>query len=419
MLFRMLKFLAIVAISFTSTAWALSLPEAVELALQNSNSFKQTEYDLQRAELSVTENRAAFLPSLDLLADYSYNQENPKVRTSEWDSGASLVLSENLYDHGVSLLNFQAAKDRRILAKLEYQREKSNTILRAAGLYLEVLKATAIEELQNKNTQQVEKVYKLITSQYRQGMRTRQDYLRFESQLQRSLISQTSAQLDTVRAKENLKVFLSLREMPLVFEDYKIRPPIPTASEIYEVARRRMRLSIRESEEGLAKVENRPRIDLVGKLGYGSDSYYQTGSSWNDNDRTFLTVGFVFRWNLWDWGQRSSVVKSEKVQTLKTESETAFDERDAYSTIVKLEEALKVIQKQYEITEKLLKVEQENYNVTERDLRQGQNNYLTYSTSLTDLISSQIQNIQTEYNLILARLDLGHRKGYLDENIIK
>ncbi|WP_413291036.1 TolC family protein [Bdellovibrio sp. HCB337] len=415
----MLKLLTIVVIFASSSAQALSLPEAVSLALQNSNTIKQSEYDLQRADLSVTQNRAAFLPSLDLTADYSYNQASPKTRQYEWDSAAALVLSENLYDHGVSILNFQASKDRRTLAQLDYQREKSSTILRTARLYFDVLKSLAIEDLQNKNTLQVEKVYKLISSQYRQGMRTRQDYLRFESQFQRSLISQTSAQLDSVRAKEDLKSFLSLREAPMVYENYRVRPPIPSASELYEVARKRLRLSVRESEEGLAKVENRPKIDLVAKLGYGSDSYYQNAGSWNDNDQTFLTAGVVFRWNLWDWGQRASVVKSERFLTLKTESETSQEERDALAAIVKLEQALKTIQLQYEITEKLLKVEQENYNATERDLRQGQNNYLTYSTSLSDLISSQIQNIQTEYNLILARLDLGHRKGYLDESIIK
>ncbi|MGZ3804931.1 MAG: TolC family protein, partial [Pseudobdellovibrionaceae bacterium] len=195
----MIKFFLLVFLS-SSSALALSLLEAVDLALQNSNAFKQSKYDLEKAELAVIQSRAAFLPSLDLTAGYSYNYENPRFLEYEWVSGASLALSQNIYDHGVSRLKYESAEGRRKLAQLDFKRVKSETIVQTARLYFEVLKTAFIEDLQDKNILQVEKVYKLISAQYKQGLRTRQDFLRFESQYQRALVSQTSAQLDALRA---------------------------------------------------------------------------------------------------------------------------------------------------------------------------------------------------------------------------
>ena len=405
---------------FLSDCWAFNLQEAVSLALARANLLQQSQADYDKSEAAVTQARAAFLPSLDVNTAFAYNGENPQTRTSDWDSSAGILLSENLFDHGVSLYNYDLSKASRKLARLEFQRQRSTAILTTIQLYFEVLRTQQVEELQNKNTEQVEKVYKLVNSQYRQGMKPRSDFLRFQSQYQRSVLAQTSAQLASLRAMQALKVYLDLKDTPGPLDHYLHRPSLPTSSEpIYEVEKRRINLEVRDFTEKLAKVEYFPQLNLYGKLGYGSDGFYQTGQSWNDRDKTFWTAGLTFTWNVWDWGKRSAAVQSAKLDTLKVESQSLFDERQALARIAELEQQLKIAQKQYEISESLLKIETQNYALVERDYKEGRSSYLDFSTSISDLLSAQTQKIQTEYQLILTIFELGHRKGYLDESTLK
>ncbi|WP_413944736.1 TolC family protein [Bdellovibrio sp. HCB-162] len=416
----MQRFLVLGMILFSFPAWSLTLPEAVDIALKKSSSLQQQSLELEKSELGVKQTRSAFLPSLDLTASYIYTKESPTQRDYDWDSNAAISLTENFYDHGLSYTNFKISKSRRALTELDYRREKSATILRTVQLYLDVLKAQKIEELQSKNTVQVEKVYNLVTAQYRQGVRPRQDFLRFESQYQRAILAQTSAQYDAVKAREDLKVHLDLSEVPAQVSDYQ-QKAFPSSSDvsIYETEKRSLVQELRRSEENLLKIENWPKLDLVGKLGYGSDSYFQTNTRWEDNDKTFWSVGVTFNWNLWDWGGRSSAVKASHLESFRQDVRTSFDEREAKSAIKKLYDQVKLIQRQYELAERLVKVETENFAFMERDFREGQTSFLNYSTSLSDLISVQIQKIQTEYNLIQTRLELEHRKGYLDEKSVQ
>ncbi|WP_413613475.1 TolC family protein [Bdellovibrio sp. HCB-110] len=401
-------------------AWSLTLPESVGIALQKSSVLKQQTLELEKSELSLKQSKSAFLPSLDLTASYIYNDENPNERTYDWDSSAAISVTENFYDHGLSLTNYKISKSRKALTELDYRREKSSTVLKTVQIYLEVLKTQKIEELQIKNMAQVEKVYNLVVSQYKQGLRTRQDFLRFEAQYQRAILAKASAEYDTMKAREDLKVYLDLPETPVQLSDYQQKSvPVSTEPQIYESEKRHLTQELRTSEEKLLRIENRPRIDVVGKFGYGSDSYFHTDTRWSDNDKTFWNVGLTFNWNLWDWGQRGSAVKISHLESLRQDVRSSFDERDAKSVISKLQEQVRLIQKQYDITEKLFKVETENFTIMERYFREGKSSFLDYSTSLSDLISVQIQKIQTEYNLIQTRLELEHRKGYLDEKSVQ
>jgi outer membrane protein TolC len=415
---RILVFISVFFLSALGEAFTLK--EAVSLALAKANLLVQSQAEYQKSEAAVTSARSAFLPSLDLNAAYAYNDENRGTRTSAWDSSAGILLSENLFDHGVSIYTFDLSRANRRLALLDFQRERSNTILKTIQLYFEVLRTHQVEEVQNKNVIQVEQVYKLVTSQYRQGIKPRSDFLRFQSQYQRAVLAQTSAQLDSLRALQALKVYLGLRETPAPFENYLFRPWIADTKEpVYETERRKLSLEAREYTEKLSEIENFPQLNIFGKAGYGSENYYQTGQRWNDNDKSFLVAGLTFTWNIWDWGKRSSAVKSAKLDTLKTDSQTSFDEREALARIAELEQQLKIVQKQFELSESILKIENQNYVLIERAYKEGRSSYLDFTSSLSDLLSAQTQKIQTEYQLILTAFELGHRKGYLDESIIK
>lgn len=404
----------------TSPGWPFTLQEAVSMALAKANLLQQSQIDYQKSEAAVTQARAAFLPSLDLNAAYAYNSEDPRLRASDWDSSAGIVLSENLFDHGVSLYTYDLSKVHRKLAKLEFQRQRSTAILTAIQLYFEGLRTQQVQELQNKNTEQVEQVYKLVNSQFRQGMRPRSDFLRIQSQYQRSLLAQTSAQLESLRAFQALKVYLDMKFDPGPLENYSGLPNLTVSpGSIYEAEKRKFNMEMRDFIEKLAKVEVYPQLNLYSKLGYGSDTYYQTGQRWGDNERSFLTAGLTFTWNIWDWGKRSAAVQNAKLESLKSESQSTFEERQALARIAELEQQLKIIQKQYGISESLLKIEILNYALMERAYKEGRSSYLDFSTSLSNLLLARTQKIQMEHQLILTSFELGHRKGYLDESSLK
>lgn len=400
----------------SSTSLALSLPEAAKISLEKSERLKQQELELKKAEIEVQQNKAAFFPSLDLTASYFYNKEDPNERTHDWDSSSSLSLNQNFYDHGLSLLGYRLSKIRKELISADYRREKSATLYRTVQLYFEILKAQKIEELQVRNTVLVEKVHRLINAQYRQGVRTRQDFLRFQAQFQRAILSQSSARFDSLRSQEDLRVHLSLPRLEGPFLDYsKTFVPSQDQGPLYETEKRELTQQLREAEEQRTRLDLLPKIDLVGRVGIGSDTYFQTNSRWADNDKTFWSVGLTFNWNLWDAGQRRAAQDIARLETLRQDSHTAHEERTATSEIEKLIAQIKLLQEQSDIADKLVSVERENYSVIERGFREGRTSFLDYSSSLSNLISVQIQKIQAEYNLMQAQIELEHRKGYLNE----
>lgn len=400
----------------SSTSLALSLPEAAKISLEKSERLKQQELELKKAEIEVQQNKAAFFPSLDLTASYFYNKEDPNERTHDWDSSSSLSLNQNFYDHGLSLLGYRLSKIRKELISADYRREKSATLYRTVQLYFEILKAQKIEELQVRNTVLVEKVHRLINAQYRQGVRTRQDFLRFQAQFQRAILSQSSARFDSLRSQEDLRVHLSLPRLEGPFLDYsKTFVPSQDQGPLYETEKRELTQQLREAEEQRTRLDLLPKIDLVGRVGIGSDTYFQTNSRWADNDKTFWSVGLTFNWNLWDAGQRRAAQDIARLETLRQDSHTSHEERTATSEIEKLIAQIKLLQEQSDIADKLVSVERENYSVIERGFREGRTSFLDYSSSLSNLISVQIQKIQAEYNLMQAQIELEHRKGYLNE----
>lgn len=415
-----MRYIWVWLILFSPVAKALTFPQAVQKALSQSSVLKQQELQLQRSKLSIKQDKAAFLPSLDLTSSYLFTEDNPTTRTYAWDSSAALQVTQNFYDHGVSLNNYALSQTRARLTELDYRREKSATVLRTAQLYFEVLKAQKIEELQKRNTQLVEKVFRLIESQYRQGIRKRQDFLRFESQRQRSILAQSSASFDVFRSIEELKVYLNEPALVGPFQDYSATAFVKQNDvETYEVSKARLTNELRRQEEKTAALENRPKIDIVGRLGYGSDSYFRTDSSWNDNDRSFWNVGLTLNWNLWDWGQRRAVQDSARLETLRQQYQTNLEQRSADSEIEKIRNRIGLVKEQFDIASALQKVENESYQIMEISFREGRTSFLDYSDSLGNVISAQIQKIQAEYNLIYVNLELEHRKGYLDESSIQ
>jgi outer membrane protein len=122
-----------------SNSEALTLRQAVTLALENSRDVKlaQVQYNVALGEVGV--DRAAFRPNLYTGAGYAYTYGFPALPGGEAPSLFQLDYTQALFN---PLLKGQqhAAEDRARNQKLELDRTRDNVIIRAATAYLELAK---------------------------------------------------------------------------------------------------------------------------------------------------------------------------------------------------------------------------------------------------------------------------------------
>lgn len=411
-------------VQFVSNAFAVNLQTAVHIAVENSLQIKQYEIELKKANNYLIYSKSKFLPSLDFTSSLNYlGQNSSSGNGNSSESQAELTLSENFYDHGISSVNHEINKINKQIAELNYKRNKSELILNTVKKYLVAADAKMTLNLRRQNLKQIEKNYLLITSHYKQGLRTRQEYLRVESQFQRAKISVTTSELEYENALEDLKTYIGSEEnitdiTPVTNQDYITSNLENKPSSIYETQKKELLLINSDLLTKKTKKDLFPKLDIVGKVGHGFDNQNNLGTQLNTN-QTYWGIYLTLNWNIWDWGALRSNVENTELDKYNQLLSSQFDESNAKEQIRKAELNQRILNQQLLVMENLNKIEKESFLSIEDNYRNGKQSLLDYVTAMTDLLSLQIDKEKIANNLIYENLQLIHLKGYLDETNFK
>jgi len=354
-------------------AYALSMEEAVELAMQNNHQLKQKEFDYFGAKERTKQQNAAFLPRID--AYYGYNEKNKALpNQNKKDSIAGIRASYNLFNglsdkYGVDSVEFLEQN-----SYLLYSAAKRDIALQTKQFYIQYLQAVKNESIADSSLKMFQKHFEDATHYFNQGLIAENDLLEVEVQLLDAMQSHRSAQREVEIAKIALENSIGVK-ITSEIEDIEV------SDELFDYESLLQNLTERDEIKALQSVQksvksaikaNRgnflPRADI-------SFSYNKYGKDWDlaglQNPNSQSIASFELSWNLFAGGAHSAQEKiyhyeasglNEQTQALLKDIELQFNR--AWSSYLMHKDNLKTAQK-------ALTAAQRNYEISQRQFYEG------------------------------------------------
>ena len=383
---------------------ALSLDDAVSIALKNNFEIQGKSYDYTESLENVKLNNSNNLPKLD--ATYGFmNTNKPNVGYESDEATASLKLSYNLFN---GFKDFASKESARYLSESSLyflNATKQDIVLSTKTAYINYLdKQNALETYNS--------AYKLFQEQfidsqnrYNQGLIAKNDLLQVQ-------VNMSSAKQNVVKAQGDLKVAkfqLSniLGGMNLENESIEKLNEQTLKSFVYdesllenrsEIQALKMNLeSIKELEKS-AKSEYYPKVDAS----ISQNRYYDELSKKIENKEDNQNIANVTAtWNLYNGGYDSSLITIYKTKYLSSKAQ--------------LEKTKLDIKLQFENAKSNLQVANENLETSKLALLQANENYAIVKNRFDEGISTSTD--LTDANYLLTQAKQGFNRAYFDKFI--
>lgn len=419
---------------FAAEPVKLGLKQALEFALANSPALAASQKNSETRFLQYRNSIAAFLPSLDF--DSALGPQGPKVGSKLVGSQLNLTLSETFYDNHTSIIRFGVADRNREMGQIEFHKARDQMAVQVAQAFYEFSNATAQLEVRESQNQILIREFDSASVKYRQGLKTRRDFIRLQTQKQRSELDVISARNAVARSVMELRRVLGAPpESALDFQPIdsdlakRERPAIPSMpaklDQTYEQSLAKLQREVNESEVSLANRRYWPEISLAGQVTYQkydfvNDWFDTAGGPVNastaglDTNPWNWSVLLNLKYNLWDWRTRRRDVEIARLQTDARSDSIRGDLLATETRIRNTHLDLQRLSKSFSLNQQLLKVEQESYSMLESDYREGRVQYLDLITALTSLIDARSRLYSSYFELLslLASYRYFERSAY-------
>jgi outer membrane protein TolC len=404
----------------------MTLRDLAAYALQHSPSLNSAQRETLISTLERKNSGSAFLPSLDLSTAHGWQRSEPPSGSSPWTSNLSLELAETLYDNGQTITRHKTSKLREEEAGIQLLQTRDQLLLDLAEEFFRHSLATKELEVQEEQHALLKKQYQMVEAGYRQGIKTRKDYLRFKTQLSRADIDLVNAKNALVRSEQALMKLIGMplganESISLAVDDSK--PGAEPIASIPIENHREYRIS--ELENGIQRLEESqvkrrlwPELSLTAGATYGSGDYLGTGAAFTANDRLGWNALLSLRYNFLDWGtrRREARIAGERTEIQLNASESKL--LDLRQQLASLRLDLQQFRENFRLGSELLELERRNLALITTEYRQGKVQYLDYITSLKDFASAQVGYYSSLYQLKKGLLTQKFHQGTLYETIL-
>jgi len=389
-------------------AFALTLDEAIEAALQNHQRIEQFRANADQSQAAVGRARAAFLPSVAL--DYSYleRDEDPWAlgdKSSTLSLGASINLFNGLSDYH----SYRAARQRAQGANFRLRGIRADILLETKQAYIEVLRAARSVATAAEGVELLTRQKRDAELQFEYGVIARNDLLRVEVELSsaRQDLLQAEGQQQIARRQLERTIGVSLpadealEEMATadvqvldvsLIESYR-QQVLDNRSELHYL---RNELEATQGERRASQGDYLPRVDLaVTHEEYGDDLL---STSSGEDDLLLLNAS----WTLFDGFAREQSVAAAGARSRAVAAELRDTEA---ALLLQLETSLQNARiaggRQLEARAGVVSAE-ENYRVTENRFKQQQATTVDLLDAQFLLTRSRKLEIDADYDLYLS-----------------
>lgn len=364
--------LLLTALAFSPAA-ALTIDEAVEMALANNHRIKEAQHLEQSASARVGRSRSNFFPSLDVNYNY-FASEHEVFNLGRESSVFTVELSYNLFKGKEDTHRLAETRARADAAAFSRRSIEADIALAVRWAYIDVLKAERLVETSKEGVALLEEQKGEAERFFQQGLTAKNDLLRVEVELSSARQDLLSAQGDHHLARRALVRLLGddlAEDEPL--ESFRSLPELedlsfPALRE--EMLKNRSEIRFLRSQQR-ALEENResrkagywPRVDFVLSHDNYGDTLFPDGQEGGFDSDT--TGSLLATWNLYNGRRTKHDV--DVAQFLAMANAEALRDTEA-ELVLQLETALeryRVARGNSETARTAVEQAEENYRVNE------------------------------------------------------
>lgn len=381
---------------------ALTLNEAVDIALKNNFDIQSKNYDYIESGENVKLNNSNYLPKLDAIYGFT-NTNEANVGFESDEAVASLKLSYNLFNGFKDSASKESAIYLSESSKYVLNATKQDIVLNTKMAYINYLdKQNALETYKSAYTLFQEQ-FEDSQNRYNQGLIAKNDLLQVQVNMSSAKQNVVKAQGDLKVAifqlsnilggknleKENIEKLAEQNSQSLVYDEKLLE----NRSEIQAL---KMNLeSIKELEKA-AKSGYYPKVDAS----VSHNQYFDEVSKKIENKEENQNIANITAtWNLYNGGYDSSLTTIYKTKYLSSKAQ--------------LEKTKLDIKLQYENAKSNLQVAIDNLETSKLALLQATENYSIVKNRFDEGISTSTD--LTDANYLLTQAKQGFNRAYFDK----
>jgi len=270
----------------------------------------------------------------------------------------------------------------------KYDREKvtAQKIYEVKKSFYDISLLTNFEKNLIQIEKNIKKLKNTIKEMKKEGYAKKTDILEVEAKLSdvQRMVNQTKAYKKL--AYSFLSFLLdhkvkSIRTISLEAPAFKIKPE-EVSEKNRDVQKAETGLKIQTKMVNVAKAAFKPEIGLFGEYSSSDDKLF---GEFKDHDA--YTVGFAFKYNLFNGGIDKAKLEQEKLKKLKVENQVALAKKGIALKAQKIQTEIESYEYQIEALKKELELAKEIYNTYLERYKEG-------LASINDLLIKQSQQIQ-------------------------
>jgi outer membrane protein len=426
-----------------ASAPILTLPEAVRYALEHSPGYDSARKTQSVRALEYKSSFAKLLPSVDLSTTDGLQNNIPIASTSgttsiftsnpsaPWYSALNLGVTETLYDNGVSLTGLGVADLSRELSEVSLLKSRDTLTLEIASEFYRYSLAKGLLEVRQQQQALLARQFKTMDGQYRQGFKTKGDFMRLKTQVQRAEIDQITAENTVQQAVAELQKLLGVRigdaEPPLfaalvVKPEQRLEAQFPTgrpdSRSFYDFRIRGLQDELNGKTVELARRRYLPQLSLTSGVAYSNQSFLNSQTPFAAGHQLSWNALVTLQYNIWDWGTRRRDVEVADLNRGIQANTLDQGLLEVNARITALMADLTRISRSYQLSQELMALEAQSNQDLQSQYREGKATYLDLITSLNSLLDARVQFYTSYFDSLRAIAQYRYFEGKIYESLV-
>lgn len=403
----------------------LQLKDALEYSLKASQAARKARLEMESGNYKIDEVRARALPTVTANGTLNYNpilqltalpgelagQPGQTLLVAfgqKWNSGASVSLSQNLFDKSV-FTGLKAAKSTQEYYQINAQLTDEQLIEQVATAYYQVLVQRHKTGVLDSTIANTTRVQSIIKGQYANGLARQIDVDRIavslsNLQTQRQQLSNAVTQLENqLKFAMGMSIQTAISLPPVDFSNIQLQA-VPGIDSLDMSGRTEFRLlkqqeTLLQYQKESYKAENFPTLSLNGNYGYqGLGNKFPWSKSQGVNWFDYASVGLSLRIPIFNGFATRARVRQADVEIRKLREDVA---QTNLSLNLQYENAKTQIRNSLII----LNNQEDNVALAQKVFDNTKNNYNNGLAPLTDLLDAETSLTEANNNHSAALLD--------------
>ncbi len=397
-----------ILLTWTTQALSLTIEEAVNITIENSNRIKQFGFLSDSQGEQVKSQRSEFYPAFDL--EYAFvRQEEEVFFTSKNTSVFTAEASYNLFKGFIDKYNLKKEKYRLEANLYQEKAVTSDVIFQAKRAFIDVLNTSSNLDVAREAVELLERQKRDSELRFREGLIAKNDLLSVEVDLASARFTQLQVESNLKTARETL---VRIMGRPLGPDEILEKPDAPAELVLDRAALREemfekrselkfLRALILADTSEVAAIEGEywPSVDFLLTYRRIGDSIAPDGREGLFVIDTELSGSIVASWNLFEGHRTAHDRAAKKKEMLAREEELRDLEKEVDLQLEKALERYRISNGQIEVTENAIEQAEENLRITN-------NQYKEKVVTITDLLDARVRLTRAQFEFNTAFFNL-------------